>query len=149
MEALRDSLLFVAGNLDLKAGGPAVPLDDENKRRTVYGFVSRRKLDGMLALFDFPNPNSTSEQRIVTNVPLQRLFFMNSSFVEAQAARPGRPAHRRRTREPHSARRIALLFGRQPVAEEMQLGLEFLQEQEPGPQYARVLLSSNEFEWIC
>jgi hypothetical protein len=25
-------------------------------------FVSRRKLDPVLALFDFPNPNSTSEQ---------------------------------------------------------------------------------------
>ena len=33
----------------------------------------------MLALFDFPNPNNTSEQRVVTNVPLQRLFMMNSS----------------------------------------------------------------------
>ena len=61
-------------------------LNDQNKRRTVYGFVSRRKLDPLLALFDFPNPNSTSEQRIETNVPLQRLFLMNSSFVEQQAA---------------------------------------------------------------
>ena len=39
-----------------------------------------------MALFDFPNPNSTSEQRVVTNVPLQRLFMMNSTFVEEQAA---------------------------------------------------------------
>ncbi len=85
-ETLRDSLLFVAGNLDLQAGGPPAALEDKNKRRTVYGFVSRRKLDSMLALFDFPNPNNTSEQRVVTNVPLQRLFMMNSSFVEDQAA---------------------------------------------------------------
>ena len=85
-ETLRDSLLFVAGNLDLQAGGPPAALDEKNRRRTVYGFVSRRKLDPMLALFDFPNPNSTSEQRVVTNVPLQRLFMMNSSFVEEQSA---------------------------------------------------------------
>ena len=85
-ETLRDSLLFVSGNLDLQAGGPPAPLEDKNKRRAVYGFVSRRKLDSMLALFDFPNPNSTSEQRVVTNVPLQRLYLMNSNFVEDQAA---------------------------------------------------------------
>jgi len=42
-------------------------LDLKNHRRAVYGFVSRRKLDSMLALFDFPNPNSSSEQRVSTN----------------------------------------------------------------------------------
>ena len=71
-EALRDSLLHVSGNLDLTAGGRAVKMTDQFKRRTVYGFVSRKKLDGMLALFDFANPNNTSENRIVTNVPLTK-----------------------------------------------------------------------------
>ena len=62
-ESLRDSLLCVSGKLDVKEGGPAVHLDKENNRRTVYAYVSRRQIDPMLALFDFPNPNSTSEQR--------------------------------------------------------------------------------------
>ena len=44
----------------------------------------------MLALFDFPNANSTSEARIVTNVPLQRLFFMNSPLLMSQVGSPGR-----------------------------------------------------------
>ena len=69
-----------------KAGGPAVRLDKENNRRTVYAYISRRQLDPMLALFDFPNPNSTSEQRLQTTVPLQKLFFMNSPFVIDQSA---------------------------------------------------------------
>ena len=47
-EALRDSLLFVAGSLDLTVGGPAARLNDDHRRRTVYGYVSRKKLDGML-----------------------------------------------------------------------------------------------------
>ena len=85
IEALRDEFLADSGALDLTPGGPAKKLTDDNKRRTVYGFVSRRKLDGTLALFDFPNPNSTSEQRMDTNVPLQRLFFLNSGFIAAQA----------------------------------------------------------------
>ena len=36
-------------------------------------------------LFDFANPNSTSDQRMATNVPLQRLFFMNSDLVAQQS----------------------------------------------------------------
>ena len=40
-EALRDSLLFASGNLDLMVGGPSVELTDESRRRTVYGKVSR------------------------------------------------------------------------------------------------------------
>ena len=63
-EALRDGLLFASGRLDLKPGGLAERLGKDNVRRTVYCFVSRRKLDSDFALFDFPNPNNTSEQRL-------------------------------------------------------------------------------------
>jgi mono/diheme cytochrome c family protein len=77
VEALRDDLLFVSGKLDVKEGGLAQKIGNDNARRTVYCFVSRRKTDPDLALFDFPNPNNTSEQRSATNVPPQRLYFMN------------------------------------------------------------------------
>ena len=86
VEVLRDSMLYVAGNLDLTPGGPAVPLDKmENNRRTVYGYVSRRSLDMTLGLFDFPNPIGTSPRRIETATPVQGLFFLNSDFVMRQA----------------------------------------------------------------
>src|SRR6185369_4332720 len=85
-EALRDSLLFVSGSLQLTMGGEPNRLSDEkNFRRTVYGFVSRSKTDGQLSLFDFPDPNYTSEDRKQTDTPLQKLFFLNSSFVQNQA----------------------------------------------------------------
>jgi hypothetical protein len=144
-ETLRDSLLYVAGNLDLQTGGPPAPLNDKNRRRTVYGFVSRRKLDAMLALFDFPNPNSTSEQRVVTNVPLQRLFMMNSVFVEQQAA----GLAKRLTGDDGERVRQAyrLLYGRPPSPEEVQLGVAFVRKSNWN-EYARVLLNSNEFEWV-
>jgi hypothetical protein len=54
-------ILFVAGRLSLESGGPPTPLDDTNTRRTIYGYVGRTTLDPMLSLFDFPNPNNTSE----------------------------------------------------------------------------------------
>ena len=147
VEALRDSLLYVAGNLDLNAGGPAAKLTDDNKRRTVYGFVSRRKLDRMLALFDFPSPNNTSEQRLSTNVPLQRLFFMNSGLVADQAK-----ALAGRLTGPDMGRinqAYLILFGRAATKQEIELGLEFLRQgKDAWPQYAQVLLSSNEFSFV-
>src|SRR5207248_8922830 len=117
-ETMRDSLLFVAGNLDLEADGPPVPFTEKNRRRAVYGFISRRKLDPMLALFDFPNPNSSSEQRVVTNVPLQRLFMMNSTFVEEQAA--GLVKRLTGSDGERVSQAYGILYGREPSAEEVQ-----------------------------
>ncbi len=149
IEALRDTLLSVAGDLDLSAGGPPARFDAQNKRRTVYGYVSRRKLDGMLALFDFPNPNNTSEQRMATNVPLQRLFFMNGDLVAQEskrlASRLGAVAGEREG----IRRAYRLVFDREPRPEEMNLGLEFLKaSKDAWTQYAQVLLSSNEVSYV-
>jgi hypothetical protein len=145
-ETLRDSVLFVAGDLDLSTGGKAEKLDENNRRRTVYGFVSRRKLDGMLALFDFPNPNSTSEQRMSTNVPPQRLFLMNSPFIETEAENlakklPDGPVERK------IASAYEKVLSREPLPEELKLAEEFLKDAS-WKQYARVLLSANEFGFI-
>ena len=64
--------------------GPSSPLTPFFDRRTVYGKVSRYKLDEFLQLFDFPSPNLSAEKRFTTSVPLQRLFFMNSDFMQQQ-----------------------------------------------------------------
>ncbi len=147
-EALRDSLLFVSGKLDARIGGPASRLTETNRRRTVYAFVSRRRPDGTLALFDFPNANGSSEQRDLTSTPLQRLFFLNSAFVMDQAealscrveSEPGETARIRQA--------YRLVFGREPSREETQLGLAFLKEPNAWPKYAQVLLSANEFLFV-
>ena len=161
-EQLRDSLLFVAGDLDTsKMGGPAKPLGPDFTRRAVYGSVSRFRIDSFLQAFDFPNPTFTAEQRFSTNVPVQRLYFMNNGFVYAQA---GKFAERVYAKGDDAARikdAYQLLYGRQPTDEELKLGLTFLSttpekpgylvDQEPATawkQYARVLFSSNEFEFL-
>jgi mono/diheme cytochrome c family protein len=144
-ETLRDSLLFVAGNLDPAAGGAPVRFSDDNHRRAVYGFTSRRKPDPTMALFDFPTPNSTVEQRTVTNVPLQRLFLLNSSFVEKQARGLAQRLTGEDTQKVRQAYRI--VFGRGPSAEELDMGLTFLRKGNWN-EYARVLLNANEFFWV-
>jgi hypothetical protein len=125
-EQIRDSLLFVSGALDTKAGGPSVELTPLYDRRTVYGHVSRYKLDQYLQLFDFPSPNLSAEKRFTTTVPLQRLFFMNSDFMQQQ----GELLARRAASEPTNTARIQkvyrLIFGRSATDEELRAGLEYL-----------------------
>ena len=115
-------------------GGPSVALNPSVDRRTVYGRVSRYKLDEYLQLFDFPSPSQSAEKRFATNVPLQRLFFMNSEFMQQQAEKLAV----RVGSEPTDAARIRkayrLAFGRVPTDAELGAGLEFLAT-EPMKQY--------------
>jgi hypothetical protein len=161
-EAIRDSVLLAAGTLDLKkSGGPATDFSDDNDRRTVYCKVSRYRLNDFLQVFDFPNPSFTAEQRFSTNVPLQRLFFMNSSFIYRQADRLAKRLYDEGNDEARIKKAYRLLYGRFPTETEMRAGLEFIRTnpEKPGSQiagepttpwkqYARVLLSSNEFEFV-
>lgn len=148
-ESLRDSLLFASGKLDLTPGGAGQKFDGQNNKRTVYGYISRKRLDPVLALFDFPNPNATSEQRILTNVPLQGLFFLNSEIMAAQAEAL---AAKYINTDPKAGVKALYrsLFGRQPRADELRVGIEFLSgpRQKQWEQYISVLLSSQEFVFL-
>lgn len=161
-ESIRDSILFVAGDLDLKEmGGPSKDFGPDNVRRTVYCKVSRFRLNNYLQVFDFPNPSFTAEQRFSTNVPLQRLYFMNDDFVYAQAGKLAERVHSQSSETARIAEAYRLLYGRTPSAQELDLGLKFLETtpEKPGNtvdgepvtawrEYARVLLSANEFEFV-
>src|SRR5262249_53579175 len=82
VEPWRAAVPAVADNLAPKTGGPSLDLASAtNNRRTLYGAVSRHNLNPLLRLFDFPDPNLTSDRRPVTSVPLQQLFVLNSDFM--------------------------------------------------------------------
>src|SRR5581483_6181485 len=87
LEALRDGMLAVAGQLDPTMGGPAVDLlaGPAVPRRTVYGFIDRQNLPGLYRTFDFASPDTHAPQRYTTTVPQQALFLMNSPFAVARA----------------------------------------------------------------
>jgi hypothetical protein len=133
-EQVRDAVLMVSGNLDTSLGGPSADLTPAFTRRTVYGKVSRYKLDEYLQLFDFPSPNISAEKRFTTTVPLQRLFLMNSDFVSLEAEEfarrvAGEPDNRSRIRKVYQ-----LAYGREPSEQEIKLGLDYLHE-EPMREY--------------
>jgi hypothetical protein len=126
-EEIRDAVLSVSGALDTRIGGPSVPLTPLASRRTIYGRVSRYKLDEFLQLFDFPSPSQSAEQRFATNVPLQRLFLMNSDFMQQHAERLAERVADEADDESRIKKVYGLLFGRAPTADELKAGLAFLQ----------------------
>src|SRR5262249_18370012 len=85
-EPLLDTMLAVSGELDRAIGGESKPLTGDFRRRTLYAKTSRFQQDETLSMFDLPAAAVTCEQRVVTNVPLQKLFFLNSDSVETRAA---------------------------------------------------------------
>jgi hypothetical protein len=134
VESLRDSLLSVTGMLDERVGGPPQDLSRaNNKKRTVYGRAARSPYS-LLTLFDYPDPNITSETREVTNVPLQGLFFLNSDLIQRQAdALLARVGPEGQGEEATVARIRAVyryLYQRQPTQSEVQRGVAFLQKAE-------------------
>ncbi|HXG88861.1 MAG TPA: PSD1 and planctomycete cytochrome C domain-containing protein [Vicinamibacterales bacterium] len=126
-EQIRDSILFVSGALDTKLGGPSVALSPLTDRRTVYGKVSRYKLDEFMQLFDFPSPSQSSEQRFATNVPLQRLFFMNSDFMQQHAERLAEKVADETDDAARIEKAYKMILGRAPTAAEVKIGRDFLQ----------------------
>ncbi len=159
-EAMRDSLLVVAGEVDLTEGGPSVDLSKTpfSRRRTVYGFVERQNLPGMLRTFDFASPDTHCPQRFATTVPQQALFLMNSPFVVEQAQRLAKRPDVQSQNDP--TLRVQRLYrgvlGRQASDEELQLALRFVEtantgesvKLNPWEQFAQVLLLSNDFMFV-
>jgi hypothetical protein len=161
-EPLRDSLLAVSGQLDLRMGGRP---EDMIKppyfcRRAIYGFIDRQDLPNLLRAFDVASPDQSSARRPQTTVPQQALFLMNSPLVaqvaKALIARPDVAAFAEASERVDGLYR--LVFGRPPTGQEVEVGQRFVEEASADPradaalsaweQYAQLLLLSNEFMFI-
>lgn len=82
MEPIRDSLLACSSRLDLHFGPPQAK---EGPRRSVYLNINRAALEDIFSVFDYVDPASHIEQRSVTTVPSQALFFLNNAIVTSSA----------------------------------------------------------------
>ena len=156
VEAWRDALLAISGNLDPKMGGPTIELSKSKTRRTVYASISRHQLDGMLRIFDFPDANVSAASRTETTVPQQQLFVLNSDFIIDQAR-----AFAKRVTVEHDGVleqvefAYRLVFGRSPSKAESQVAQAYLSiEKEKNDklsrweQYCQALLASNELMYL-
>jgi hypothetical protein len=155
-EAMRDALLAVSGRLVPTVGGPSIQdtLGPAANRRTLYGFLDRLNVPGLLRTFDFPSPDATSSQRSETTVPPQALFLMNHPFMLDCARRLLQRPDVAAEKEP--AKRIEHLYlhgyGRRPSAAEVALGEEFLTQSgmsaSAWERYAQALLLTNEMFFV-
>ncbi len=153
-EATRDALVFVTGQLQDRIGGPSQNLlEGFQPRRTLYLFLNRLDLPGLLSVFDFPSPAASSGQRETTTISPQALFLMNGTMMATVAdAIQLRADIIQITNVSDRVRRIyLLLFQRLPNPGESKLAAEFLGEQ-PSPavwsQFTHALLVTNEFVFV-
>ena len=147
-EAIRDTMLAVAGRLDLSppkgstvarngegnvggffrrgpGGGPPAP----ETYRTVYLSVVRDGLPEILTLFDFPDPSLILGERATTTVPAQSLYLMNNPFVIQQAeAMADRLLADKGDDSSRVKRAYQMCFARTPTATELKGAQQFLTE---------------------
>lgn len=167
VEAIRDAMLAVSGQLNPKRFGPAmkpgIPAaaleantdkekvwqasdEREASRRSIYTFIKRGLVVPMLETLDLADTVSSCPQRQVTTVAPQALSLFNGDFVNQQAkhfaARLMREAGDDPAKQITLAWRLALC--REPTTSELAKMRVFLRE-EPLEQACRVILNLNEF----
>jgi hypothetical protein len=134
-EQMHDSILAIAGTLDLTMGGRSVPIGSEGfaTRRAVYAFIDRRNPAEILMQFNFPNPSVPTGRRFETQVPQQQLFLMNSPLVIETARKLTHSEEflSQTSDELRVATLYLALFQRPPSQEETRLCLRYV-ESNPG-----------------
>ncbi len=152
-EAIRDSVLSAAGQLNLAAGGrgffprlegevvagqskPGFGWESsarsERSRRSVYGFLKRGLRDPFMEAFDYGNTDAPLGKRPTTTVAPQSMILLNSRFMLDQARALAHRVAVAAGDEPATQVRVLFerLFARQPSNRESSLALEYLANQE-------------------
>jgi hypothetical protein len=149
-EEIRDSILAVSGNLNLKMYGPGtypeIPREvlegqsmpgrgwgksspEEATRRSVYIHVKRSLLYPILDSFDLAEPDRSTPVRFTTTQPTQALGMLNGQFLNQQA---GIFAQRlRKEAGPEVAKQVRLALNlatqRPPTAAEVERGARLIE----------------------
>jgi hypothetical protein len=141
-EVLRDSLLSVAGRLDESQFGPPVDVDvggdglvtaqstGRGGRRSIYVLHRRTKLPTILENFDSPQMGPNCLERGESIVAPQALHLLNNQTVHELAAHFADRVLAEVGADPRQRmiRVHQLALGTAPAAEELQLGVESLDE---------------------
>ena len=168
-ESFRDSVIALAGDLDLTMGGPGVqqfilgkpiqltptvdyaPYDWNSPgagRRSIYRFVYRGLPDPFLDILDFPDAGQLAPVRPFSASSLQALALFNNPFVLHHAAQM---AARLEKAYPTAGERVRaavrLAYQHSPSAEE-QADFESYAAVHGMAALCRVLMNSNEFLFV-
>ena len=166
-ESVRDSVLSIAGKLDLTMGGPSAEhfffVDDHSPvydytrfdidspasyRRSIYRFLVRSAPDPFMESLDCPDPSLLTPKRNSTLTALQALALLNDPLVVRQAehfAARLRETSDKLSRQIEEAYRLAL--GRVPNADESRI-LAGYAEEHGLENLCRLVLNSNEFMFV-
>ena len=165
-EVIRDSLLAISGELNLKVGGPGVfpPIPKElfegakgwiastdprdHTRRSLYIFARRNLRFPFLEVFDAPDNNLSCSARERSTTAPQSLTLLNAEEVLAAAARTAeRLTEAADSPEARVTLAYRLIIGRPPTAVERRLSVEFL-ARSPLSELCRGLFNLNAFVYV-
>ena len=161
-EPLRDTILAVSGQLDLRMGGPGFDLFDPNTnyvkvynsrrdfdagtfRRMVYQTKPRMQLDDTFGNFDCPDAGQIAPKRNRSTTPLQALALLNSPFLAQQSGLLAGRLQREAGADVSAQvrRAFALAFSRAPSAEESAAAVQLIAAHGL-PAFCRALLNASE-----
>jgi hypothetical protein len=168
-ETVRDAMLAVSGRMNLRSGGPGFrefkidqapgtravhftalePVGSEFERRTLYRTWVRGSRNGLLEVFDCPDPSTTTPRRAVTTTPLQALAMMNNVLVLRLSAHLADRVEREAGKDVGAqvAYAYRLAYGRTPEATEAKLAAVVVREHGLTA-LARAIFNSNEFLYV-
>lgn len=158
VEQLRDSLLYVANILDQEPGESASPrlknykyaknIEEAyiSKKRTVYLPVIRDNMYDVFTLFDFPQPSASASERDSSVVPIQALFFMNSSLIKECSEAIANGLQGNDTEKTHQA--LRQIFQRAASTKELTRAKSWIESGGSWTDFCHALLSANEFIYV-
>jgi len=165
-EPLRDAILQVCGNLDLRMGGPGFNLFEPNEnyvrvykpksefepdtfRRMIYQRKPRMQLDDTFGGFDCPDAGQIAPRRGRSTTSIQALSLLNSPFLLQQSQRLADRLQREvgDTPDAQVKRAFALLLNREPTTDELHDAGQLI-TQNGLVTFCRALLNSSEFLYL-
>ncbi|MCB1230492.1 MAG: DUF1553 domain-containing protein [Verrucomicrobiae bacterium] len=147
-EAIRDSVLAIAGKLDPKPGGPSVALEqaETSQRRSLYLQQKRDNLPHQQMLFDGAGAVTSCARRRVSTTGLQPLWMLNSEFMQTMAKElSGRIEEA--TPRAQGERLVKLVYGRNGEADELDQLATLIRESSL-EDAVTVILNTNEFVYV-
>jgi hypothetical protein len=166
-EAVRDAMLAVSGDLNLRMFGvsarPKLPANiskyawkpdarpEDQDRRSIYVLARRNMRYPLFDAFDLPDMHNSCARRLTTTTAPQALLLLNGDFALESGQRLAAALRERFSDDDTAAVTHAyrLVWGRQPSAKEIQLGLRFLNTQSDAlADFCHALLNTNEFLFL-